>query len=285
MLILNKYIVKDIKYITVLLLLIVFTSSLVYSQETTKKHAILTDKFELAIGIFYPSKRINAGVDGSLENEDFEFGKGIGLKDEQTTLFFGSNWRFAEKWKLSVDYFGLKNSGSGVLEEDINWDDFTFEQGTNVGATSGFNLYRIYVGRIFTRGAKHEFGGGLGVHAINLRASIEGEVLTNKGDHSFETSRKSVTIPLPNLGLWYFYAPNTKWAFTSKFDVFYIAIGDFSGNLINITPGVKYQIFKNIGASINYRLVDIGAEFKSTDWEGSINTTFYGPSLAITANF
>lgn len=281
----KKYILPIKKHISALLLIFIFVSSFVYSQEAQKKHPILTDKFDFEIGVFYPSKSIDVGVDGALTNKDIAFGKAFGLRENQTTLFFGSNWRFAKKWKLSLDYFGLKNSGSKVLEEDINWGDFTFEQGSNVYGASGFNMYRIYVGRIFSSGAKHEFGGGLGVHAINLKVTIEGDVLTNVGDHSFERSRKSATLPLPNFGLWYFYSPNAKWAFTSKLDVFYLAIGEFSGKLLNIAPGINYQFLKNFGASVDYRWIDIGAKFDTSNWNGDLNTSFRGPSITLTGNF
>lgn len=273
------------KHNSVIFLLLVLTSSLVYSQESEKKHSILTDKFNVGIGFFYPSKTFKVGVNGSSDNNEIEFGKAFGLEDSQLTFFAGFNWRFAKKWKLSTAYFSLQNSGSSVLQEDINWEDFTFKQGSNVNGALNFNLYRIYVGRIFSSGAKHEFGGGLGVHAMNIIISIEGEVLSSAGDHSFEKSRSSITLPLPNIGLWYFYAPTPKWAFTSSFDFFYLTIGEYSGNLVNLTPGVNYQFFKNISASLNYRFVNIGARFDSSNWDGDLDFYFNGPSLTINANF
>lgn len=274
-----------IKHISVLFLLLVLTSSFVYSQEDEKKHAILTDKYTFGVGVFYPSKTFEAGVNGASKNKEFEFGKAFGMENSELTLFAGFQWRFAKKWKLSTDYFGIQNSGSRVLQEDINWGDFTFKQGSNISGALAFKLYRIYVGRIFTSGAKHEFGGGLGVHAMNVKVTLAGDALTSEGDLSFERSRKSITIPLPNIGLWYFYAPTTKWAFTSNFDVFYLAIGEYSGKLVNLTPGVNYQFFKNVNASLNYRFIDIGAEFDSQNWNGDVNFSFNGPSLTINANF
>lgn len=275
----------SIKYISVIFLLLILTSSFAYSQEPEKKHSILTDKFTFGIGFFYPSKTFEVGVNGSTRNKEIEFGKAFGMEDSQLTFFAGFDWRFSKKWKLSTAYFGLQNSGSRVLQEDINWGDFAFEQGTNVNGALGFNLYRIYVGRIFSSGGKHEFGGGLGVHTMNVKVTIEGEVLTSAGDLSFERSRKSITLPLPNIGLWYYYAPNTKWAFTSNFDLFYLSIGDYSGNLVNLTPGVNYQFFKNISASLNYRFINIGAKFDYSNWDGDLDFSINGPSLTINANF
>ena len=269
-----------------ILLLIMLSSSWLFSQEDQEKHPILTDKYQFGIGLFYPSKSIDIGVDGSEPDDgDIEFGKAFGFDGSQATFFFGFDWRFSEKWKLSFEYFGLKNSGSRVLLEDVEWEDLIFKEGTNVNAGIDFNLYRIYVGRSFSRGQKHEFGGGLGVHAMNVKTFIEGDALTSEGSHSFENSRKSITIPLPNLGLWYYYAPTMKWAFTTRLDIFAISIGSFSGVLWDITPGVQYQLFKNVGLALNYRYIKIGAEFDTTDWKGNVDIVFHGPSFTITGNF
>lgn len=271
--------------IIILLFLILTPSSLLFSQETIEKHSILTDKYQFGIGFFYPSKSIDIGVDGSIPNDDIEFGNAFGFDNSQITFFLGFDWHFSKKWKLSAEYFGLNNSNSRELKEDINWDDLTFEKGTNVKGGVNFNMYRIYVGRIFTSGEKHQFGGGLGVHAMNVKAFLEGDVLSSEGDVSFERSRKTITIPLPNLGLWYYFAPNKKWAFTARIDLFAISINDFTGRLWDITPGINYQLFKNIGVALNYRYINIGAKFDTTDWGGNVDIIFQGPSFTITGNF
>jgi len=165
----------------------------------------------------------------------------LGLDNSELTLFLGFDLHFSKKWKLSGEYFGLRNRGGRVLEENLQWEDFTLQEGSYVSAGLNFNIYRVYVGRIFTRGQKHEFGGGLGFHLMNVRTFIEGEFLTSEGDIGFEKSTKSITIPLPNLGLWYFYAPTTKLALTLRADVFAISINEFSGSLWDLTPGLSYQ--------------------------------------------
>ena len=66
--------------------------------------------------MFYPSKSISIGVDGSAPNEGINFGKDLGFDNSELTLFLGFNWHFSKKWK---EYFNLKNSNKRVLEEDI----------------------------------------------------------------------------------------------------------------------------------------------------------------------
>lgn len=96
------------------------SSSWLYSKEDQEEHPILTDKFQLGIGTFFPSKTLDLKVDGSDPNENIEFGSAFGLNDSETTLLTGFDWRFVKKWKLSFEYFGLKDSKKRVLEEDIH---------------------------------------------------------------------------------------------------------------------------------------------------------------------
>lgn len=271
-----------------LLLLFFIITTISFSQDNTdepEKNPILTDKYQFGVGIFFPKKDFQLEVDGSSPNDEIEFGKALGFDNSELTFFLGFDWHFAKKWKLSGEYFGLRNRGDRVLDKDIQWEDYILEEGTNVSAGINFNIYRVYVGRIITSGQKHEFGGGLGFHFMNVRTFIEGDFLTSEGDISFEKSSKSITIPLPNLGLWYFYAPTTKLALTARADVFAISINEFSGSLWDLTPGISYQFFDHFGAALNYRYINLGADFDTSDWHGGVDLIFQGPSLTITGNF
>lgn len=264
---------------------ILFSTTLVMAQEeATEQHPLLTDKFHFEVGTFFPTKSIDIEVNGDSSNGNFAFGEIFGLESSQTTFLFSFDWRFAKKWKVAFEYFGINNSNTRTLNKDVTWEDFTLEQGTNIKGGVDFRIYRIYFGRIFTQGQKHQFGGGLGVHLMNTRASIEGNVLTNLGDVVFETSRKTITIPLPNLGLWYYYTPIPKLALIARVDFFTLSINEFSGTLWNVTPQANYQVFENFGVGLSYRYVNVGAKYETSNWDGGVDITFHGPSIVITAN-
>lgn len=265
---------------------ILFSGSL-FSQEESEKHPILTDRFQAEVGLFLPSKSVRIGVDASSDtpNDEIDFDESFKLNDSEATLFLNFEWRFTKKWKLGVEYFGIKTANKAELDEDLVFDDITFKKGTNIKGGFGINMYRIYVGRSFSRGLKHEFGAGLGVHALNTNAFIEGDVLTSEGDLNFERRAVSALVPLPNIGVWYYYTPTTKLALTARLDWFGITIGEYSGGLWNIAPGIKYQIFKNVGLGIDYRYFIVNANVNKTDWNGSFDMTFNGPLFVVHANF
>jgi len=266
-------------------LLIASSFQLVFSQEE-EKHSILTDRFQFDIGIFIPSKTVKIGADGSSPGDKIDFGESFQFNDNEATLFLNFDWRFSKKWNLSAEYFSVINAHKLELEEDIIWEDITFEKGTFVRGGFGFNVYRIFIGRIFSQGLKHEFGGGLGVHALNTSAFIEGEVKIEGTDNfKFERKRVSALIPLPNIGLWYYFAPTPKWAFIVRGDWFGITINEYSGGLLNIAPGIKYQVFKNIGLGIDYRYFNVYANINKDSWKGKFDMSYQGPLFTINANF
>jgi len=273
------------KFNSIYLILTLLSFNTLFSQNTNDKHPILTSKFQGVAGIYIPAKKIAISADGSAPNKDINFSEAFNFNNSEVTPFFNFNWRFSKKWKLGVEYFAIKNANKAVLKEDIVFDNITFKEGTNIRGGFGINMYRVFIGRSFSRGFKHEFGAGLGVHALNTNAFIEGDVLTSEGDISFEKRRVSALIPLPNLGFWYYYTPTPKIALVARLDWFGITVGEYSGSLWNIAPGIKYQLFKNIGLGVDYRYFLLKARVNQSDWNGNFDMSFQGPLLVLTANF
>jgi len=291
------------KLIFALFCIFLFSAQLAFSQENTqlqdsiievtspkiiKQHPILSDRFILNAGIFIPSKIFKLNIAGASENDLIDINEDLGF-DKSETIFAGNfMWRFTKnkKWSLSVEYFGVKSNHNLTLEDEIEWDDTTYPVGIEVEAGFRLNIYRIFFGRSIIRKQNHELGGGLGVHAMDIRTFIEGEAFL--GDAVTPTlERKSVSVvaPVPNIGFWYYYTPNAKWALTARIDWFAIQIGDYGGSLWNIAPGVKYQVFKNIGVGVNYRYIQTSVNVDKENFSGDLDLIFKGPLFTISGNF
>ncbi len=274
---------KNILIFLLLFLIIPFKYG--YSQEEIKKNPILTDKFQFNVGIIIPSKIVKIGADVSSPSDNIDFGKTFNFNDNEITPYVKFDWLFAKKWKLSAEYFTITNANKAELKEDIIWDNVTFKKGSFVRGGFGYNMCRIYVGRVFSQGFKHEFGGGLGVHALNTYAFIEGNIEINENETRFEKRNVRSLIPLPNIGVWYYYTPNIKWAMIAKIDWFAINIDEYSAGLWDISAGIKYQIFKNFGMGIDYKYFDVNLGVNKSSWKGNIDMRFHGPLFTIHANF
>ena len=255
-----------------------------HSQEG-ELHPFLTDKFYLEGGVFFPSKNIQLGANGSTPNENIDFGNTFDLNDNEITYFFNLEWRWNRKWRVTVETFGIDNGSRSTLDEDIAFEDLVFEKGSYVRGGVELRVYRIFFGRTISSGPKHSLGVGLGIHGMNVGASIEGEVRTNDGDLEFQRRKVSALLPLPNIGGWYHWAPTKKWAFIARVDWFGITIDKYGGGLWNLAPGVKFQMTKNFGIGAEYRYFFLNARVDDDNWQGKFNMDFSGPLLTIHGNF
>ncbi len=256
------------------------------STQDVAKHPLLADKFWIEAGAFFPTNTLKIGADGSL-GEEIDFNETFDVSENQITYFVNFEWRWNKKWRLTAESFSVNNASRATLDSTIVFDNTTFEKGTTVKAGIDFALIRVFVGRTISSGPKHSLGAGLGVHAMNLGAFVEGEIKSNNEElnGTFQRRRVSVLVPLPNIGAWYHWAPTEKWAFIARVDWFGINIDQFSGGLWDIAPGVRYQFAEHFGVGADYRFFLLDATIDTDDWKGGINMNFTGPTLTLNWNF
>ena len=272
------------KLIMLIGLLVMLPVQFLLAQEETAKHPILTNRFQLGAGIYVPDQKVKFSVDGKSPNQAIEFDETFDFNNNRVTPQITFDWRFANKWRLGAEYFNASYATEAVLKNDIIAGDITFNKGSNVGVGYKIDLYRIFVGRVIWSELKHELGAGLGVHILDVNPFIEGNIIVNEGDNKFERVAGTATAPLPNIALWYYFAPNEKWAVTAKVDWFGITINEYSGSLWDLSPGVRYQIIKNMGISLDYRFFKVHADVNKDLWHGAFDLSFSGPSITLFGN-
>ena len=278
------------KKIVVLFLFLFVTNHLIFSQKNDSINPALTSKFIFNAGIFIPSKRVKFGFKSSGLSDDIDiinFDKALKLSNLQSSFLFDVMWRFSRQryWSVTTSFFRIRNSKHVKLEEDIQWNDLTFKAGTGIKGGFSMSIYKIFFGRVITKGPKHEIGGGLGIHAFVIQGYIEGLALVNENEFKYEKSNISSAIPLPNIGLWFIYAPHHRLAFSTRVDWFGLSIDEYSGSLWNANAGINYRIFKSIGLNLSYKYQKIKADVNKRLWQGSFYMRFQGPVLTVTGSF
>ena len=270
--------------LTIILLLVTASTQILFAQEEISKHPILSSKFQLGFGIYIPTQRVQFKVNADAEDNDINFDETFDFNNNQVTPLVNFDWRFSKNWKLAAEFFNINYKTTAVLEKDIEAGDYVFNKGSNVGVGYRINMYRIYVGRVISRGFKHELGAGLGLHVLDLGPFIEGNVIVNGNENEFRRARISATAPLPNIALWYYYAPTEKWSFSAHVDWFALTINQYSGSLWDVSPKVRYQIIKNLGVSFDYRFFGVNANINEENWNGGVKLSFSGPTFTIIGN-
>ncbi len=277
---------------TSLLIVFLFFSHFSFGQEDVEKHPLLTDKFVFSGGLFFPNEQLKISVNGQAPDDEIDLGEAFNLKSYNLTFDIGFDWRFAKKWKLSADFFRFSNVRTAELDEPIEWEEYIFDGRAELGVD--IVVLRTMVSRILSRGEKHELGVGLGFHIMPINIYIEGDAKLIEPDGTetetgIEKQSLSVTAPLPDIGLYYNWAPTPKWFLKADIDWLYIGIGDYRGWLWDFTAGVKYQIIDFFGVGVNYKYYSVDLEVEKSgdigEWDGSAGISWSGPMLLVHFNF
>jgi hypothetical protein len=255
------------------------------AQTADDYHPFLSDKFNLEVGVFIPQVGFDVRVDGTTPDEEINFDEALNLNDSQSALSVNFRWRFGKKWSLWGQAWSTSNSGKAVLEEDVEWEDIVFKEGTFAKGGVDVDIIRAFFGREFKLGPEHELGVGLGLHWMNLDTFLEGEVIIDDSTTDFQRASVSAAFPLPNIGAWYMYSWSPKWMFQTRVDWLSATIGDYSGSLWDAQIGFNYQAFENIGFGLYYNRFAVDVDVDKGDWRGRADLTQHGPMFTVSATW
>lgn len=259
-------------------LLWVSGSSLLYAQESEDVHPYLTETFFVDLGVYFPDRETKLGVDGGLSgiNSDFEFERATGINTDDETFSMDFGWGFGKKWALYAQYFKSSGATGAALTEDVEWGDYVFEVGSNVLAAQEFSVTRLFFGYEFDSSARHDFGLGLGLHQLKLRASIEGDAVINGVPIGNRSEFVAHDQFLPNIGIWYKYSISPKWAFRIRYDWMDASIDKYDGILTNRSVGFNYRFTDKFGIGVNYQGVKLAVTINKPSWRGRLEQRIEG---------
>ena len=255
------------------------------AQTADDYHPFLSDKFNLEVGVFVPQINFTARIDGSFPEEEIDFDEALNLDDNQSAGSINFRWRFGKKWSFWGQAWTTNNTGTAVLEEDVEWEDVVFKEGTFAKSGVDLDVVRAFFGREFNLGPQHELGVGLGLHLMNLDTYLEGEIIIDDETTDFQRVSASASFPLPNIGAWYMYSWSPKWMFQTRVDWLSASIGDYSGSLWDAQLGFNYQAFKNIGFGLYYKGFLLDVDVDKSDWHGNADLSQHGPLFTVTATW
>ncbi len=264
-------------------------SSELLAQQDYEYHPALSDNFVVSLGAFKSDNSFSISADGAIDDDEdrIDFDDSVGVDDSSTLLNAQLRWKFGtqRKWSLWGQYFKNDATGEAVLEEDVEWQDILFREGSFVGAGVKMEIIRVFVGRSLVKNQQHDFGIGVGLHILDLGAFIEGEVIFDDDTTDFQRGDVSKSQPLPNLGAWWDYSPARNWLLHTRVDWISANVGDYDGTLWNTVVGVNYQAFRHVGFDLSYQYFNLNLKVDSADWLGEVDMRYSGPMLSVTANW
>ena len=248
-------------------------------------HPVLSDSFTASLGAMRSndSFTIEANAPGD-PGDEIDFEDSLGLS-KHSTFFNGQlRWKFGneKQWSVWGQYFSNNAKGSAALTKDLEWDGNTYLAGTNAEAGVKLGVARLFFGYSFIQNDRNDFGVGAGIHNLDIKTYIEGEVLNQDGSTDYQRDEVSADQILPNIGAWYNFAPGKRWLVHGRVDWISANIGDYDGTLWNATAGVNFQAFRHVGFDLSWQYFNLNVGVDKPDWNGWADMTYSGPVLAVT---
>jgi len=276
------------KLVFCLSLVVLFSASGTVLAQSTGYHPFLSNTFSASLGAMRSSNSFKVEADTPREPGTFvDFEDSLGV-DSHSTFFNGQlRWKFGKekKWNLSGQYFSNNATGGVELTEDIEWDGYTYREGSFVDSGIKIKVSRLVFGRSFFKNERNDFGIGIGIHNLNLKVFVEGEVAVDDETTGFQRGEISGSQILPNIGGWYNFSPGEKWLIHARVDWISADINGYGGHMWNTVLGVGYQAFEHVGFDLNWQYFNLQVRADKEDWKGRADMEYSGPVLAVTFNW
>jgi len=258
---------------------------LAVAQEPADIHPLLAAKYGLNVGIFFPERSFEIGVDASLPGIEtqIDISEQFKLKSSETTESVELGWRFGKKWLMRGQYFTVGGSRSATLDEDVVWGDYTFGAGSGISGGIDVTITRLYFGYTFGSADYHEFGIGGGLHRLDISAFIRGTAIINNNPPEVIERRVSTTGPLPNFGGWYTRSLSKNLAVNVRLDWLSANIDKYDGTIINAALGLNYAFSRHFGVGLAYNYFELDLGITDDNWKGYTESRIDGAFVYLSA--
>lgn len=266
-------------------LVVLVLATCLAGQAMAEPHPLIARKVYFQAGSFFTRQDIDIRVDGDSGETgttiDVEAVLGLSSRDD---VFAGElRWRFTDRWQIATQYFRFNERAASELQQNIDVEGLEFLAGDILSAGTKLDVTRLFLGRDLLRKERHVFGVGLGLHLLDLSATVTGEARIEGASVGRRSAAGSANGPLPNVGAWYIWAPNDRWALTTRLDWLSASIDPYDGTIVNASAGFNYRIMKNLGAGINYNVFTLNVNMSDSDWSGKADIRLHGPYAYVSA--
>ena len=254
------------------------------SKDASNYHPFLSDTIYLNLGVFNARNTATVGLGiGDVVGQE------IDVTNTDSNASLALRWRYTENWSLWAQVWSTSNSTTATLTKDISFGDpeITIRAGSKINLETDLDILRLFFGRSFFKKPQSEWGAGLGLHWMELGLNLTSDLQTDPPTDKDGTHGASLKggVPLPNLGIWYMYSWSPKWVTTVRADWLEIELGEYSGNMYDVSAGVNWQFSEHVGVGLAYQFFNFSAAVNGTGGNTEISIKQDGPFLSLSANW
>ena len=190
-----------------------------------------------------------AGIGASVNFEDI-----FDLPVSKSTWRAEFNWRIKKRQFLDFGYFQLNRSGGRILQQDVEWGDFTFPADLQVNATFDTTFPYAAWRYAFLDLPQVRISGSAGIDYLTIGSSLEatGTVFDSQGNqvNGFTKEKVSVSAPVPQFGLQIDWALNRKLSVLMYLRQIYINAAGINGGIGETAARLQWWYVKHAGFSV-----------------------------------
>ena len=187
-------------------------------------------------------------ADGSLEFS--QFSTSIILKYPARFSIYSEGY--------NANYLNL--SANAVIKKISTWEDGMKRKLVRLVCCVFCAILIAQLAHAEESGKNEHFDLGIagGLYGMSVDFKMRSETSGNIDETDF-------TVPLPVIGLRANFALTPKWFIRQSFDYFYINIGDYEGQLIDLGVALEWNALKYLGLGIGYNFVGMDLKYSGDD--------------------
>jgi hypothetical protein len=233
--------------------------SLVRAEETTPSEQ--TDKLMIRGGWAYVfGATANASVGGPVlgVGANIDLTTTLGVNSSTDAFRLDGLYRFNDRHAVGLSWYRVGLSGDKSLNQDILIRDQTIAAGAATQTSLSFNIYRLLYNYSFYHNDKVELAVSPGLYSMQTKFNFAAQGTINGVVRTSTVINEQVTLPLPSIGLVANYNITPKLQFQSRYDFFYLTIGDYTGSMFELYAGLEYRLFKHFAMGAAYDRLTAG---------------------------
>lgn len=260
---------------------------------------VLAGEWEIEAGGFFSrtDTKLNAYDPYFDQIHTIDFESDLDLKEFTVLPYVELEYYFNQKHSVYADWRSLhreatRTSVTKPFELAIDGTTYVVQAGSKLTTELNIDIARVGYGYQFYTTEKWAVDVLAGLHVMWLSLGLDGKLGAKvSGVDEIpvvfvdDAVLSDVTAPLPDLGIRAEYSLNQDWILKSHAQVFYLAVDDIEGYLLEVDFGAKYLFTDQFSMTGSFNYYEVGVDYESDNSALDVTYRFYGPMLTMAYKF
>jgi hypothetical protein len=181
----------------------------------------------------------------------------LGVENRDTSYYVEYRYRFKPRWAMIAGAYSFSGSGNRTSQRDFNYDGIEFSAGSEIETELDIKAYIVDVMYTLSQSDSYELLIGGGVHALDLGATIAGQVFVGNETSEFRQSGTTLLAPVPNIRSSFTWAATQRLALSVAGGWLSANVDSYEGDFIYAHLRANYQISEHFGVVLGYQRTNI----------------------------